>query len=154
MAPGGGMPQGGPQALLAALAAAKPPAPTHGETVAALRHFQAISGELRVLLSDPEVGRGNMKSKIIDGVTKLVSGRIISPSEAVQQLSNVPDAPFQQKQWLMQHMQQAQQAQVKVLSDHQQSHAGADETQMQPGGGVDGHMDDMKSLQSHYRPVQ
>ncbi len=137
----GGMPQQPPQM----------PAPSHGQTVAALRHFRAIQEELKTLLADPGIGKSDMKSKIIDGVTKLVSSRMISPGEAVTQLATVPDTPFEQRKWLQNHMQQAQVAQYAVLSHHQQAFAGMPEDQMQSTSDPDNHMDDMKGLMGHYR---
>lgn len=105
-------PSGGAQA-------APPPPPTHQQTVAALRHFSAIEGELTHILSDPDVGTADMKSKIIDGTTKLVASGILTPASAVGELGTVPDRPFDQKIWLMKHFQQTVQAQSLVLAHHQ-----------------------------------
>src|SRR5215831_3502267 len=59
--PGPGMPgQGGGNAPV--------PTPTHGQTVAALRHFHAIQAELEALLKNPALGKSSLKSQIIDGM--------------------------------------------------------------------------------------
>lgn len=97
---------------------APPPPPTHQQTVAALRHFDAIEQELTTLLKDPDLGKADMKSKIIDGTTSLVAKRIVSPAQAVMQLGSVPDRPFDQKQWLLTHYQQTVQAGAAVLAHH------------------------------------
>src|ERR1700728_1352349 len=73
--------------------AAQPSPPTHEQTVAALRHFDAIKSVLAPLLQDPSLGKSNMKMPVIDGVTKLVSERIISAGTAVDQLSKFPSDP-------------------------------------------------------------
>ena len=82
------------------------PAPDHQQTVAALRHFDAIMDELKVLKKNPDLGRASIKSAITDGVIKLVSARMLSPAEAVQQLSAVPEDPLQQRKWVEQMWQQ------------------------------------------------
>jgi hypothetical protein len=99
-------------------AAAANPAPSHAQTVAALRHFQAINTQLEGLLKNPDLGKTNIKSSIIDAVTKLVADRIISPGQAVIQLGNVPDRPFEQKAMLGKMFAQNMQAEIGVLDHH------------------------------------
>ena len=94
------------------------PPPSHQQTVAALRHFGAIERELRTILEDPGCGKSDMKSKVIDGATALVSEGITAPGDAVKDLATFPEQPFQQKQWLMQKLQMMQQAQVAILDHH------------------------------------
>lgn len=127
------------------------PAPSHGQTVAALRHFGAIAQEMRALLSDPSVGRSNMKGKIIDAVTKLVTNRIISAPQAVEQLGTVPEPPFQQKQWLTNHYQQSVQAAGQILDHHTNAFHGVPEHAIDKSAGADDHMETMDSLTGHYR---
>jgi hypothetical protein len=126
------------------------PAPTHGQTVAALRHFAAISQQMHALLSDPAVGKSNMKSQIIDAVTKLVTDRIISAPQAVEQLGTVPEAPFQQKQWLVNHYQQSMQAAAGVLDHHAAAFHGVPEEAIDKSAPADDHMNQMASLGGHY----
>src|SRR5262249_52168799 len=80
------------------------PAPTHKQTVAALRHLDAITRKLEEAARDPDLGRANLKSKIIDGMTSLVSTRLMEPGEAVQTLTTFPERPFDQKTWVMNHL--------------------------------------------------
>src|SRR5208283_95256 len=109
----------GAQPMGAQPPAPPPPPPTHQQTVAALRHFGAISTEVISLLKDPDCSKSDIKSKVIDGMTNLVSDGIQTPSDAIKTLSTFPEKPFEQKQWLMQHLQQSRQAQVSVLQHHQ-----------------------------------
>jgi hypothetical protein len=139
--PPGGQPQQG---------APPPPTPTHGQTVAVLRHMDAIQHELETLLKDAAAGKSNMKSKIIDGVTKLVAGRIITPGAAVSQLGGVPEKPFDQKKWLQQHLQQAMQAKVFVLQHHGNAFAGTPEDEIDKTSSPDDHMSDMAAVSGHY----
>lgn len=125
-------------------------APTHGQTVASLRHFDAIERELMVLLKDPAVGKSNVKSKIIDGVTKLVADRMMTPGAAVGQLATVPEEPFKQKQWLQTHLIQSIIAKVKVLSDHAKAFGGTPEHLVDKTSSPDDHLADMQGVMGHY----
>lgn len=124
------------------------PAPDHTQTVAALRHFHAIEGELNTLVKNPNLGRSDVKSAIIDGVTKLVAMRMMTPAQAVMQLGEVPSNPIEQRKWVMQHVMQNQKAADFVLDHHRVAHAGV---QDMPQGSPDNHMQDVSGLmQSHY----
>jgi hypothetical protein len=131
-------------------------APSHGQTVAALRHFHAVSQELKGLLNNPELGKSDLKSEIINGATKLVGDQIISPDEAVTELTTVPDRPFDQRKWVEQRYVQAIQASVAVLSHHQQAVMGTGNYDLE----TKLHQSDPKNqmstmrgmITSHYRP--
>lgn len=137
-------PQGPPQAPQA-------PAPTHAQTVAALRHFHAIGAELQGLLRDPDIGKVDMKGKIIDGATKLVAQKIFSPAQAVASLGDVPDKPFDQKQWVLSNFEQIKQAADAVLDHHRMAFAGQPDDLEQPGASPDDHMKTMDALHGHYQ---
>ena len=127
-----------------------PPPPSHAQTVASLRHFSAIEQELTILLRDPDLGKADLKSKIIDGTANLVSRRILSPPEAVMQLGSVPDRPFDQKQWLENHLIQAVKGAASVLDMHGQAFAG----QPQAGGSPpnpDDHMATMNGFMAQLK---
>jgi hypothetical protein len=140
-------PAGAPQAA--------PAPPTHQQTVAALRHFDMIKGELMPLLKDPTLGKSDLKSKIIDGVTKLVSERVLAPAQAVMQLSQVPSDPIQQRKWLQTQMAQTMQAENAILD-----HYGAGNPSMHGNpqdhmsesdhGSRDDHMGHMAALAANY----
>ncbi len=147
----GPAPQGAPQGPQGAPAG--PPPPTHEQTVAALRHFHAIIEEVQHILKDPAVGKSDLKSKIIDGTTKLVSERMISPSQAVVQLSSVPEDPIKQRQWLQKMLNDTVQA-ANAVVDH---HAAGNEGTMDWGieskmihPHADDHMGHMSALGAKY----
>lgn len=102
-----------------------PPAPTHKQAVAALRHFHAIGGELRKLLADPDLGKTNARSQIIDAATKLVADRILTPAQAVQQLGAVPERPYDQRQWVEKLFEQTIAAEIAVIDHHSAGHQGS-----------------------------
>lgn len=141
---GSSPPQGAP-----APAQAPTPPPTHQQTVAALQHFDAIESELTALLRDPDIGKADMKSKIIDGTTKLVANRIITPSDAVGQLGSVPKSPFDQKKWLETHYQQTVMAADAVLQHHGAGFGGQNVDSSAPD--PDSHTDMMSGLVGQYR---
>jgi hypothetical protein len=131
------------------------PAPSHLETVAALRHFMAIIGRLKTLSKDPALGRSDCKMQIIDGMTSLVAERMMSAPQAVAQLGNVPSDPPGQRKWVNQMLQQTISAQNNVLDHHVAAHPAtldwAQESQHQPGS-VDDHMQTMTGLGARYQP--
>lgn len=128
------------------------PAPSRAQTLSALRHFRAIEGELTPLLKDPELGKSTLKSKIIDGVTKLVSQRMMTPAQAVMQLATVPDKPLDQRKWVQDHYDQTMQARDYVLD-----HYRASPQQDSDGNGIpdaEEHVGHMSSLLDHYKGLQ
>lgn len=130
------------------------PAPTHEQTVAALRHFDAIKSELTKLLNNPALGKSDLKSNIIDGVTALVSERMVKPADAVIQLSQVPEDPIQQRKWIMQQMMQTVQAEHAIVDQHRNTNLGSGDwaTEAQKHNtNPDNHMQDMTALASSYR---
>lgn len=124
-----------------------PAPPTHDQTVAALRHFDAIKDELSVILNNPSLGKSDVKSQVIDGVMKLVSERFMTPAQAVIQLSQVPTDPIQQRKWAQTQMAQTVQAERSILAHHAQGFAGHGPM---PTPSADGHMDAMSALHSNY----
>ena len=125
-----------------------PPAPTHAQTVAALRHFGAIIDELGGILKNPDLGKASVKSSVIDGTTRLVADRMMSPAQAVEALSNVPERPYDQKVWAITQLDQALKARATVLAQHSQAFAGAGP---EPTPSSDTHMNDIASMMSaHY----
>lgn len=128
------------------------PAPTPSETMAALNHFAAIEKELTILLSDPEVGKTNMRSRIIDGTARLVSTRQMEPGEAVVELGSLPDRPFDQKKWLEGHLASTVQAASTVLDHHRIAYAGKDVPPPSPQAmSPEGQRDALKSLMMKYK---
>lgn len=126
------------------------PAPTHAQTVAALRHFDAIKKELETLLKIPTLGKSDIKSQIIEGTTKLVGDRILTPAQAVMELSKVPDNPIEQKKWVQQNYMQTMQAENAVLEHHRAAFAGTDGQQDQQYD-PEQHAMHMDGLMSHYK---
>ena len=128
---------------------APPPPPNHQQTVAALRHFDAIEKELTVLLKDPSIGRSDMKSQIIDGMTKLVASGYMTPATAITQLATVPERPFEQRKWLETHLMQTIQSADGVLAHHAAGFAGQDVDMTAPNN--DNHLGTISGLVGQYK---
>ncbi len=125
---------------------------THEQAVAALRHFDAIRGELSILLANPALGKSDLKSQIIDGTTKLVAERMMAPADAVIQLSKTPTDPLQQRKFLQQLMQQTMQAEAAVVDHHRNTNLGSGDwaTESQRHNtNPDNHMQDMAALMAN-----
>lgn len=142
----GGPTQGAPQAA--------PAPPTHEQTVSALRHFHAVIGEIQSILKDPATGKSDQKSKIIDGTTKLVSERMLSPAQAVMQLSQVPTDPLQQRKWLQTMLAQTAQSANVILDHHAMGSPGTLDSSVEHARSTipskDDHMNHMTALGANY----
>ena len=133
--------------------AAAVPAPTHAQTVAALRHFSLINDALEPLLRNPELGRADVRPSVIDAVTKLVGDRILTPQEAVKQLNQFPDRPFDQKRALALLYSQNLQAEMAVLQHHRQAFVGTGHLPTEAtlhSDNSDNHISAMSGLMTHY----
>lgn len=155
MMPQGGAPQpqqggGPPDAQGAQQGQQNAPAPPgFGQTVAALRHFMIMQREIGKLLKDPETGKSDIRSQVIDLATRMVGDGITTPADAVKQLSQFPDKPFDQKQALETTFQQLMQAEDTVLDHHRMGYGGQPVSPDEKYD-ADSHTDIMSGLTSHY----
>lgn len=131
-----------------------PAVPNHQETVAVLRHTMRIVDELQILDKNPSLGRSDVRSQIIDGVSKLVGDRLLKAADAIPLLADVPTEPLMQRKWVQQMLKQTVDAQNNVLSHHVAGNPAtldwAQEQQHQAGP-VDDHMDTLSGLTGRYR---
>lgn len=101
-----------------------PAPPTHAQTVTALRHFDAIRRELDILAKDPALGKSGVKSKVIDGVLRLVADGYMQTTQAVDELSKVPAEPLLQMKWVKSMLAQTANAERSILMHHAIGFAG------------------------------
>lgn len=124
------------------------PAPTHAQAVAALRHFGAIETAIAGVARDPALGKSSVKKQIVDAVAGLVANRIMSAPQAVEELANVPERPFDQKTWLAQQLMTTQSARVEIYDAYARTHpGGAQDRSYDP----DNHVADVEGLTAQYR---
>lgn len=143
---------GGPAAGDAQAPPQPPPAPTYAQTLAALRHFSAIRGQLQRVQRLPELGKSSVKRQIVDGVAELVADRILTPVDAVNQLVSVPERPFDQKTWLQRHIEVTNQAEQIVLAHYRQGMAGVPHQATDRRGDPEHHLEDIAALMAQYQP--
>jgi hypothetical protein len=133
---GGQAPQGAPQAApqqgqpqqpganpLAALMAQQQqqqqqPAPTHAQTVAAIHRFGEIKSALQPVLSDPNLGKSNIRPKLLDAASKLLGAKVLSLPEIMNKIKGLPDDPIQQKNFVEGIIDTANKAEAAVLQHH------------------------------------
>ena len=147
------IPDQSPQAAQSPLQMALPPpmpAPSYGETVTALRHFRAVIQKLKSLLTNPDLGSSDIKSLVIDGVTDLVADRMMTPGDAISELSDFPTRPFDQKTWVQQNLVQAMQARNAVLAHHAAAFGGVVNPVAPPN--PDHHMTIMAGMMKRHYP--
>lgn len=131
---------------------APPPAPTHAQAVAGLRHANALLDELETLAKNPNLGKTSVKSDIIEGVTKLVAKQFLKADQAVKELGTVPERPFDQKMWVRAHIQKFFAAQNAMLDHHRAAFAGTQDPAIENtmAGNADNHAADFSGLMGHY----
>jgi hypothetical protein len=138
-------------------AQAAPPAPTHAQTVAVLRHTTAIAKELRGLLKLPELGKSSVKQQIIDGTVGLVASGILTTTQAVSMLSTVPSEPLLQRKWAKSQLESTMAAMNNVLDHHSAAFPGTGDlaTEMQLSqSDEDKHFDDINAALAHFQPAR
>lgn len=123
-----------------------------------MRHFDAIKRELEIIAADPALGKSSVKSKIIDGVMRLVTERFMKPVQAVDELSKVPAEPLLQMKWVKTMYTQAQQAENGILDHYGATspHLGAVADHFAGTKGAysaDEHLDHVAAMTSNYRKV-
>lgn len=127
-----------------------PPAPTHAETVTALRHFGALESALSELMTDPDLGKTDMRSKVIDSMTDLVAEGVVPPSGAVRDMGTFPEKPYDQRAWLNQHFMNVVKAQTAILAHHQMGAATGQDLQPDVDADANDHHSTMAALGSRY----
>jgi hypothetical protein len=112
--------------------------------------------EMRGLLENPDLGKADLKSALIDSTSKIVADRMMSPSVAVAELTTFPDRPYDQRKWVEQKYAQAVQAQAGVLDHHRSSAIGTGNYELEnllhdDDADPDGHMKTISGLiAAHY----
>lgn len=129
--------------------ARRQPAPTHEQVVAVMRYCQAIQDEIDGLLPDPDLGKSDMKPRVIEAAEKLVAAGIFTTADAAALLADFPDVPEEQSSWLRKHQSMATAAMGQVLDDH----GAAVALGLVPADGVPNparHIEDIRELLAHY----
>ena len=110
----------------------RPPAPSTAQATAAVRRFGAVADAIRAVLSNPDLGRKNVRPAILDQASKLLSARVISLSECMNSIGQISDDPQSQKQQVEEIFNSARQAESSVIDHHGAAVAAG---RVQHGGG-------------------
>jgi hypothetical protein len=125
------------------------PMPTHAQVVAGLHRFHEIELASGRLLKDPDVGRKNIRPKVLEMGADLIGRRVMSLPEFMTGIKDFPSAEdmLGQKKWLEKLFQSNVQGQVSLLQDHANAPPeGPDAAQWTP----DSHSEHMAGLISKY----
>jgi hypothetical protein len=80
------------------------PSPSHEQTVAALHHTSEVSKQLMSLMRDPELGKKDARSQIIDASLELVQKGLATVPAIVEQIKGLPSDPRGQLDWVKGHL--------------------------------------------------
>jgi hypothetical protein len=134
---------------------AAPPtlSPSHDQVVAGLYHFRSLEDQLKGLIANPKFGKANIRPEVLDSMVKLIAGQSMKPTEAVNTLSDFPEAPGLQVKWVATHLKGVQQAREMMLQHRQQAAMKEDpNVPVQSAWSPDTHGEHMAGLLSHYKP--
>jgi hypothetical protein len=105
----GGVPMAAPQ---------KPPAPDYQQTASAVYHLSEFQRKYKKLLSDPEIGRKNMRPEMLEMMADVLGEGLATLPQIMSQVKDFPTEPLQQKQYLEKHYQQSKMAAMAILEHH------------------------------------
>lgn len=103
------------------------PAPTPGQTAAALHHFSEIKSMLKPIMADPNLGKTNIRPKLLDSMSKLLASRALSLPQVMNAVKSLPDDPVEQLKFVQKVYQDNDAAQKLVLM-HSRNAANASES--------------------------
>lgn len=154
--PGGGQQQPQPNSLAQIapqkIASQPQPAPTRAQTVAAVHQFGQIKAAMRPLLDDPNLGKANIRPKLLDTMSKLLANKTLTLPEIMKAVKALPENPMEQFNFVKKIYDDNDKAQMLVLGHHAMA------PQQQPSAGgppadewsQDTHADHMSSLVNQY----
>jgi hypothetical protein len=93
-------------------------APSHDQTMAAMHRFHEVQMRVKPLLSDPALGKENIRPRLFDVAADLLGRDIVSLPEIMSTIKELPSDPQKQKDFVFKVYQSAVQAQRRILDDH------------------------------------
>lgn len=123
------------------------PQPTAGQTAAAVHRFGEIKQAMRGVMGDPNLGKTNIRPKLLDAASKLLASKVVSLPEIMNAIKGLPDDPFAQRNFVDKLYTNADQAQKLVLSHHRNAKGSGEGEEPY---GPDNHQAMMDGLMQHY----
>jgi hypothetical protein len=109
---------GAPGGIPMAAAPGKPPAPDYQQTASAVYHLSEFQRKYKKLLSDPEIGRKNMRPEMLEMMADVLGEGLATLPQIMSQVKDFPTEPLQQKQYIEKHYQQSKMAAIAILEHH------------------------------------
>lgn len=104
---GGPQPQGQPQQPISTQ-----------ELTAAVRHLSEFSRRFQALLSEPDIGKKNMRPEVLEMMADIMGEGFVTLPQVMAQLKTLPDDPLGQRQWLQKHYDNNMQALQGLLAHY------------------------------------
>src|ERR1700693_2568973 len=106
------------QELLAQQQQQAPAPPTREQIVATIKHFQAVKKQFMPIAMNTGLGKENLRPKIFDATATLLGEGIFTLPQAINGTKDLPTDPPGQKKWILQHLQNIQQAERMILEHY------------------------------------
>lgn len=119
---------------------------SHAQTVAALHKFGEIKAAMFPVISDPKLGKTNIRPKLLDATSKLLMSKTLTLPEIMNRIKDLPDDPQAQKKFVDQIYQSSDQAQKSLLTMHANSPQNGEPEQWTP----DNHDKHLAGVQQMY----
>ncbi len=146
-------PQGGGNQLMALLQQAKqqqqPQPLSYDQTMAAVHHLQAVEKVMKPLLTDPSIGKSNIRPKVFDACADLMGEQIMSLADVMNAIKTLPDDPVDQKKWVEKIVRTSAMGVQKVTDEFMQNENGLEEAKSSQWS-PDTHGDHMKAVRQRY----
>ena len=125
------------------------PTPTHAQTVAGLHRCHEIEKASQRLLKDPDVGKKNIRPKVLEMGADLIGKKVMTLPELMTGIKDFPSSEdaLGQKKWLERLYQSNVQGQIALLQDHANAPPEDQPSQWTP----DNHAEHMSALANMYQ---
>lgn len=94
-----------------------PPQLSHAQLVAGLHKFGEIKAAMLPVISDPKLGKVNIRPKLLDATSKLLMNKTLTLPEIMNRIKDLPDDPQKQKAFVDQIYTSSDQAQKVLLAN-------------------------------------
>ena len=96
----------------------RPPAPSAAQATAAVRRLSAVQEAMRSVMSADGFGRINVRPKILDEASKLLASKLLSISDVMNSIGQIPDDPTAQKEKVEAIYNSARQSESQIIDHH------------------------------------
>lgn len=130
------------------------PAPNYEQTVAALHHLTQFHRRWTELLSDPEIGKKNLRPELTDMMADVMGEGLATLPQVMTLLSGFPSEPLAQRQWVQKHSDNDLKAIDMILAQHAAAFPRSGDPMRDgpiPGPSKSDHLDVIGGLMKNYK---